>query len=61
MLSTSKRTRSYAARLQKEATPFFRDNPDLHQKFIKWFTQNLSDQNVERARQFLRDKLFPGN
>jgi hypothetical protein len=57
MFPLFKRTRSYAARLQKEVT-LFCDNPDLHQKFIKWCTQNLSDLNVVRARQFLRDKLF---
>jgi len=38
---------------------FFRDNEDLHNMFVKWGTENLSDLTTERARQFIVDKLYP--
>ena len=48
-------SQNYKSRLPR----IFRENEDLHSKFVKWAMQNLGDLTVERARQYLVDVIYP--
>ena len=39
--------------------PFFRDNPDLHCKFVKYCVSNLQDLTITLARDYVCKKLIP--
>jgi len=39
--------------------PFFRDNEDLHKKFVRYCTSNLNDLSIDLAKEYDIDHLIP--
>ncbi len=39
--------------------PILHDNEDLRRKFVRYCTQNVTDLNIDNAREYIINTLFP--